>query len=124
MAKKSKAQLQADRRSAAAQKGWATRKAEARRAAKEARARSAAARRGWETRKANAAAKAKPARPAATPTKPEPSRARSAPGGGGGGGRTAPVGAPPQREQPRYAPEFEGLDDFYGGEEYGEEDEY
>jgi hypothetical protein len=56
-------------RSAAARKGWETRKAKAVEAEKRAKARSAAARKGWETRKAKAAVKKPAKRKAVTPKK-------------------------------------------------------
>lgn len=106
MARKSK---EAQKRSAAAKKGWETRLANKR---------SAAARKGWETRRARIEP-TKPPAPPAPPAKPAPAPSRQGGRGGGGGGRVRPE---PREE--RYAPEFEGLDDFYGGMDFGEEDEY
>lgn len=109
MARKTKEQ---QKRSAAARKGWQTRAHNKR---------AAAARKGWETRKAKGESP-KPAPPA----KPAPIGQKRAPafgegsvkGGGGGGARTAPV------RQYEYPEEFEAIDEYWGGDEFPEEDEY
>ena len=114
MARKSK---EAQKRSAAAKAGWATRAKNERAAARAAKARSEAAKQGWITRRATPAKAPAPVQPptvAAVPKTPQR-------GGGGGGGGGSVRGGPPVRDIPE---EFWDIDDFYGGWDGDEEDEY